>query len=567
MGKFVKKLGCILMKKELDMGKEKFIKLLLTFSVPCVISLLVRALYNIVDQIFIGQSVGYLDNAATNVVYPFTVIALAVSLLIGDGTTALFSLSLGKKDNKTANKCVGNSIIISFLLGIIITLIGVIFKEGMLSLFGVTKNTYGYAKDYLNIILIGMPFYVVVNTLNSVIRADNSSKYAMFATLIGALLNIILDPIFIFVFNTGVKGAALATIISQIISCFFTLIYFKKTKIISLSKESMKFDLGITKKVASLGVSSFITQISIVIIAALANNLMVKYGIDSKFGANIPLSAFGIVMKVFGIVVSIFVGVSVGGQPIIGYNYGAGNIKRVKETHKLIILINIIVRLIATIIFEFFPQSIIKIFGSESALYNEYAVLCFRIYLGTILLCSVTKSTGIFLQSIGSSVKAMILSVARDVVFIGTAMIILASIYGVVGLLFSAIIADILTFILTIWFTLEFYHKAKERNAYSTSLESIGDGKTIINNHIVITISREYGSGGRYVGQLLAKKLGINFYDKELIKLIAKDTGFTENYIENNIESSTSLNSFYNNDDKMFASETKIVKNLAKKES
>ena len=360
------------MKKELDMGKEKISKLLLTFSVPCVISLLVGALYNIVDQIFIGQSVGYLDNAATNVVYPFTVIALAVSLLIGDGTTALFSLSLGKKDNKTANMCVGNSIIISFLLRIIITLIGVIFKEGMLSLFGVTKNTYGYAKDYLNIILIGMPFYVVVNTLNSVIRADNSPKYAMFATLIGALLNIILDPIFIFVFNTGVKGAALATIISQIISCFFTLIYFKKTKIISLSKESMKFDLGITKKVASLGISSFITQISIVIIAALANNLMVKYGIDSKFGADIPLSAFGIVMKVFGIVVSIFVGVSVGGQPIIGYNYGAGNIKRVKETHKLIILINIIVGLIATIIFEFFPQSIIKIFDSESALYNEY---------------------------------------------------------------------------------------------------------------------------------------------------------------------------------------------------
>ena len=372
MGKFVKKLGCILMKKELDMGKEKISKLLLTFSVSCVISLLVGALYNIVDQIFIGQSVGYLGNAATNVVYPFTVIALAVSLLIGDGTTALFSLSLGKKDNKTANKCVGNSIIISFLLGIIITLIGVIFKEGTLSLFGVTKNTYGYAKDYLNIILIGMPFYVVVNTLNRVIRADNSPKYAMFATLIGALLNIILDPIFIFVFNTGVKGAALATIISQIISCFFTLIYFKKTKIISLSKESMKFDLGITKKVASLSVSSFITQISIVIIAALANNLMVKYGIDSKFGADIPLSAFGIVMKVFGIVVSIFVGVSVGGQPIIGYNYGAGNIKRVKETHKLIILINIIVGLIATIIFEFFPQSIIKIFGSESALYNEY---------------------------------------------------------------------------------------------------------------------------------------------------------------------------------------------------
>ena len=372
MGKFVKKLGCILMKKELDMGKEKISKLLLTFSVSCVISLLVGALYNIVDQIFIGQSVGYLGNAATNVVYPFTVIALAVSLLIGDGTTALFSLSLGKKDNKTANKCVGNSIIISFLLGIIITLIGVIFKEGTLSLFGVTKNTYGYAKDYLNIILIGMPFYVVVNTLNRVIRADNSPKYAMFATLIGALLNIILDPIFIFVYNTGVKGAALATIISQIISCFFTLIYFKKTKIISLSKESMKFDLGITKKVASLGVSSFITQISIVIIAALANNLMVKYGIDSKFGADIPLSAFGIVMKVFGIVVSIFVGVSVGGQPIIGYNYGAGNIKRVKETHKLIILINIIVGLIATIIFEFFPQSIIKIFGSESALYNEY---------------------------------------------------------------------------------------------------------------------------------------------------------------------------------------------------
>lgn len=547
--------------KNLDFGKDSIGKLLLNFSIPCIISMLVGALYNIVDQIFIGHGVGYLGNAATNVVYPFTVIALSLALLIGDGASALFSLYLGKKDSKSANKGVGNAVILMVAVSIIVTILGFIFQEQILNIFGVTEGTYQYAKDYYIVILIGIPFYILTSGLNGIIRADGAPKYAMFATLIGAILNIILDPIAIFVFDMGVTGAAIATIVGQIISCLVTLFYFRRPKKFKINKDSLKLDRSICKKLCMLGVSSFITQISIVVVIAVANNMIVKFGPLSKFGADIPLSVVGIVMKVFAIVIAIVIGTSIGGQPIIGYNYGAGNESRVRKTFKLILITNVIVGIVAFIAFQFFPQVIINIFGSESALYNEYAVLCFRIYLSGIIFTCVTKCSSIYLQSIGKSVQSMVLSLLRDIVIFIPSLIVLAYFFGVVGMLWAALVADVVAFILAIVLLVIDNKKVYKKDVVDKEYEA---EINVLPENVVITIAREYGSGGRYVGNMVAKELNIKCYDKELIHLTAKESGLSEKFIAENEQTKNSYNLFYNNDDEIFITESKVIKEVAK---
>lgn len=445
--------------KKIDLGNENIPKLIKKFAIPCVISMIVAALYNIVDQIFIGWSeAGAFGNAATNIVYPFTVVSLAFALLVGDGVAALFNLSLGAKDKEKANKSIGNGLIMLIIISIVLTIIGLIFNKQILNIFGGNANEvecYNYAKDYLRIICYGLPFYIIGQGLNASIRSDGSPKYAMFATVIGAISNIILDPIFIFVFKMSVKGAAIATIIGQILTFLVSIYYLKKSKQFKITKESIKLDKGICKQSISLGLASLITQLAIVIIIAVANNLVGKYGYETlassgvAYGVVTPLAVIGICMKVFGIVVSIVIGVSLGGMPIIGYNMGAGNIKRVKETIKYILITNLIIGLIAFFIFELFPSFIINIFGSgNTPEYMEFANYCLRIFLGGIVLTCLIKSMSILLQSMGSSVKSTILSLARDVIFFVPAIILIASIYhSVVIMLWSAIIADILAFI------------------------------------------------------------------------------------------------------------------------
>ena len=425
-------------------------KLLLKFSIPCVLSMLVSALYNIVDQIFIGQSVGYLGNAATNVVYPFTVVALALALLVGDGSAAFLSLSLGSGDQETSHRCIGNGIVLSAVVGIVLMIIGLVFTDPILHLFGVTEACYAYAWDYMRIILLGIPFYIFTSGMNAAIRADGSPGYSMVATVLGAVINLILDPVSIFIFHMGVKGAAIATIIGQIASCIMTAAYFHKPKSFRFQKQSFRLHSRIARRICQLGVSSFITQIAIVVIISVANNMIVLQGPQSPYGADIPLSAVGIVMKVFGIVIAFSVGIAVGGQPVIGYNYGAGNFKRVFSVYRLVILANIAVGAISMLLFECCPQVIVHLFGSESDLYNEYANLCFRIYLGGILLCCIQKASSIFLQAIGKPVKATVLSLSRDVVFLVPGVVILSSLFGVTGMLWAAPVADVLSFLLTI---------------------------------------------------------------------------------------------------------------------
>lgn len=445
--------------EKLDLEKEKVSKLIKKFAIPCVISMVVAALYNIVDQIFIGWSeAGAFGNAATNIVYPFTVISLAFALLIGDGAAALFNLSLGAKDSDTANKSIGNGLIYLIIISIILTTIGLIFNKQILALFGGNPNEkecYQYAIDYLRIICYGLPFYIIGQGLNASIRSDGNPKYAMFATIIGAITNIILDPIFIFVLKIGVKGAAIATVIGQILTFIVSILYFKKSKLFKINKKYMKLKFSIFKKIISLGLASLITQLAIVIIIAVANNLVGKYGYltlsstGATYGVVTPLAVIGICMKVFGIVISIAIGVSLGGMPIIGFNKGAGNFERVTETIKYILLINFIIGFIAFIIFEFFPNIIINIFGNDnSAEYIEYSKYCLNIFLSGIIFTCLIKSTSILLQSMGSGLKSTILAISRDVIFFVPAIIIIANLsQSVVTMLWSALIADVLAFV------------------------------------------------------------------------------------------------------------------------
>lgn len=330
-----------------------------------------------------------------------------------------------------------------------------------------------------------------------------------------------------------------------------------------MTKDTLKLDKQICKKVCLLGISSFITQISIVIVIAVANNMIVKYGGLSKYGSDIPLSVVGIVMKVFAIVISLVIGTSIGGQPIIGFNYGAGKIDRVKQTFKLILLTNIIIGVIGFILFQFFPQNIINIFGSENALYNEYALLCFRIYLAGIIFTCITKCCSIYLQSVGQPVKSMTLSLARDIIIFIPTLIILAYYYGVVGMLWAALIADVISFILAI--IILNIGKTTKIKETKPKVQNIQTDIKFLPNDCVITIAREYGSGGRFVGELLAKELNVKFYDKELIRMASKESGLSEKYIKENDQVKNGFNNYYNNDDNIFIAESDVIKKISEK--
>ena len=428
------------------LAEERIGKLLLKFSIPCIMSLLVSSLYNIVDQIFIGRGVGYLGNGATNVVFPITIISLAIALMLGDGAAAYLSLCQGKKDVKSGNKSMGNVVLLLVALGFIMAVLFAVFKSQILMAFGATENNLPYANEYFDYIILGIPFFVVGNGLNSIIRADGSPKFAMITTLVGCIINVILDPIAIFGLHMGMKGAAIATIAGQIVTAICGIAYILfRAKTFKLTWKNMVPDMHVIGSFVPLGISSFLTQLSIVVIMGVMNNVLVKYGAMSKYGADIPLTVVGIVMKVFQIVVSVCIGIAAGSQPIVGYNYGAGEYRRVKELFTTIIKAEAIVGLASMVLFELFPLQITSIFGSEDGLYNEFAVLSFRIFLSMIILTCIQKSTSVFLQSLGKPVMAMGLSLLRDFVLSVPLAIFLPVFFGVEGALLSAPVADIVT--------------------------------------------------------------------------------------------------------------------------
>ena len=500
------------MKKEENiLGYENIKTLMKKFSIPCIISLVVNALYNIVDQIYIGWGVGYLGNGATNIIFPITVVALAFALMLGDGASAYLSLKLGEKKKDEAKKGVCNGIISSVIVSLLLCIICLIFLPKLIYLFGCTKALKKFALEYGYVIALGLPFVMIGTTLNSIIRADGSPKYAMTSMVTGAILNIILDPIFIFVFHMQVKGAAIATVISQIVTFIMNIAYLRKFKSITLTKKDYKFNLNITKNIAMLGISSFITQMSIVIVIAVQNNMLAKYGVYSKYGTEIPITVIGIVMKINQILNSIIIGIAAGSQPIIGYNYGASNYKRVKETLKYVIKVSLFVGLVAFVLFQTIPEPLISIFGSGNDLYNEFACLTFRIMLLLTICNSVQIVSGIFFQAIGKSGKSAFLSLSRQILFLIPAMIIMSSIIGVKGVLYAGPIADGLAFIISVILLITENKNLNKKEVNITALSEDIKESNILKNKIIITIAREYGSGGRYVGRLVAQKLGIKF--------------------------------------------------------
>jgi len=426
------------------LGVEKPGKLLLRFSVPCIFSLIISCLYNIVDQIFVGNGVGYLGNAATGVIFPITVIGWGVSLFFGDGAAASLSMALGQKKTENIHRTVGNSILCSFLGGAVIVLISYLWGDGLLRLIGATDANLSLAHDYGFIIYAMMPLALVQNTLASVIRADGSPGYAMGAMLVGAVLNIIGDPVAIFVLGLGIRGAAWATILGQFVSFCICAVYLTRSKTFRVSLSSFCPDLALLKRVMALGTSSFLTQLSIVVITIVNNILLVKYGALSPYGEDIPLAAFVVIMKLFQIVLNIAIGIAAGAQPIVGYNYGAKKYSRVQELLKLIIKWTAVICLVCTVLFELFPVLFIRMFGADGVdpvLYTEFAVGCLRIYLSLILFTCIQKVCAIFLQSIGHAKAAAPLSVLRDLLLIVFSVIV-PVFSGVTGIFWGAPIAD-----------------------------------------------------------------------------------------------------------------------------
>lgn len=429
------------------LAEENISTLMLKFSVPCIMSLMVSSLYNIVDQIFIGRGVGYLGNGATNVVFPITIIALALALLIGDACAAFLSLSLGKGDLESAHKSVGSAIVLSIGVSLLLVALFLVGQETILQAFGATENNIEYAREYFFIIVLGIPFYVFTNAMNSIIRADGSPAFAMISTLVGCIINVIFDPITIFVLHWGMRGAAIATIAGQIVTAVLAAGYMFHTKSFQLKKSSFAPNAKLVRAYLPLGISSFLTQISIVVIMGVMNNTLVHYGAQSAYGADIPMTVVGIVMKVFQIVIALVIGIAAGSQPIVGYNYGAGHKHRVKEIYRTMFKAELVVGVLSMAAFELFPRQIIGIFGSESELYNQFAVLAFRIYLGTIILCCVQKSTSVFLQALGCPILSLSLSLLRDFIVSVPTILILPLFGGVEAVLWSAPIADVISIV------------------------------------------------------------------------------------------------------------------------
>ena len=556
------------------LGKEKISKLIKKFSIPCIISLLVNSLYNIVDQIFIGQGVGYLGNGATNVVFPLVMIGLAFSLMFGDGASAYLSLKLGEKKKDEAKIGIGNGVTLCVITSVIFCAITLIFLPVFLKIFGCTDNLKDYAMTYGRIIAIGFPFSMIGTTLNSIIRADGSPKYSMFSMVAGAVLNTILDPIFIFVLHKGVEGAAIATVISQILTFILNVAYVKRFKSIKLTKESLKLKSNVCKKIATLGISSFITQMSIVCVMTAENNLLGKAGAESKFGAEIPITVLGIVMKISQILNSIIIGIAAGSQPIFGYNYGAKKYDRVKQALKIVLGSSLVISTIAFILFQTIPDKLIAIFGSGDENYMEFACLAFRTYLFLCIFNGIQIPSGIFFQAIGKSTKSAILSLSRQIVILIPSMIILSHIFGLMGVLYAGPVADGIAFILAaILLIREVKHLKANGTETKTEKEEINVTANL-ENQIIITLSREYGSGGRYIGKLVAEKLGIKLYDKEFVAKLAEETGLSSEYIENNEQKRGALetlnNGYYSglsNSDELFIKESELIKKVASENS
>ena len=448
-------------------------RLMRRYAVPCVISLLVGALYNIVDQIFIANAsyLGSCGNAANTVVFPLTVVALAIAVMIGDGCCAFVSISLGCGRREDAHRAVGNAVALCLGSSLVLTALYLIFRDPILALFGGTVNpeTYAFAKEYFLYITLGIPFYMFGQAMNPIIRSDGSPRFAMAATVSGAAANLILDPLFLFVFRWGMMGAAVATVIGQVLTAGLSLWRLLRMRNVTLAKASFRLRFPVIRRFLALGLTSLLSQVSLVLSMAAVQNMCMKYGArDPIFGqteyAQIPLAVLGIVMKFFQVAISVAIGTAAGCIPIAGYNIGAGRNDRAKALFTRLLWAELAVGAIALIIAEGFPLSIARLFGAagESVYYAEFTVKCFRTYLCLLPLATLNKGCFIYLQALGKATASTAVSLTREILFGVFLPILLPRLWGLDGLLWSFPAADLLTFFLTLVFLRQTYRQLSD---------------------------------------------------------------------------------------------------------
>ena len=439
------------------LGKEKVGKLLLKFALPCIFSLIISCLYNIVDQIFVGHSVGFVGNAATGIVFPITVVGWGLSLFFGDGAAAWLSVSLGKGEKDTIHRGVGNAILSTFISGCALILVAYLWGDKLLVLLGAySQETLQLAHDYGVIIYAMIPLALVQNCLAAIIRADGSPRYAMVSMIVGAVLNIVGDAVLIFGFDLGIQGAAYATIFGQFVSFVICVAYLTRSKNFKIKWASFVPDFKILGRIMALGMSSFLTQLCIVATTVVNNILFAQYGMQSNFGDQIPLAAFVVIMKLFQIVLNVAIGIAAGALPIVGYNFGAKQYGRVKQLLKLILFWTAVITLAFTALFEAIPKLLIQMFGAASndaqgldpALYMEFAIPCLRIYLMFIVFTCLQKVCAIFMQSVNMAKVATPLSFLRDILLIVLAIVVPLGM-GLWGVVWAAPIADAIAIVAT----------------------------------------------------------------------------------------------------------------------
>ncbi len=435
---------------ENPLGTQPIGKLLRSFAIPSCVSMIVNALYNIVDQIFIGQGVGYLGNGATNVILPLTVLAIGVSLLFGDGCAAFYSMQLGRGKREDAANGVGNAVLCSVIAGLVIGIVCSIFLKPICYLTGATDVIMPYALDYGRIIVMGLPIVTFEAGMSSIIRADGSPKYSMAGLLAGCVINIVLDYVFVFPLQMGVRGAAIATVCGQVANAVIFFLYFFQFKQIRLTKNIFKIGGQYIRKICQLGISSFILQMSVVIIMIVTNKLLVFHGANSKYGAEIPLTALGVTMKINNILLAVMNGIGAGALPIIGYNYGAQKMDRVKKTIRMSVITAMICGAVATFFFQVFPEQIVSIFGTESDLYMEFSVKCLKLFLMLCVLDGLNNVIPTCFQAVGKPGYSVMASCMRQMVFNIPPAVIVPLFIGVTGVLWNGPIASVAAFVMNL---------------------------------------------------------------------------------------------------------------------
>lgn len=428
---------------ENPLGSEPVSTLLRRFAIPSVIAMLVSALYNMVDQLFIGHSIGVLGNAATNVAFPLSMVCTSIGLLCGIGGAANFNLCMGRKDPEHAKSYVGNAISMLAILGVILCVAVQLFLRPMMLLFGATPDVIDYACTYTRITSIGFPFLIVTIGGSNLIRADGSPKFSMLCNLVGAIVNTILDPLFIFVFHMGMAGAALATITGQILSFALVVFYLRGFKTLPLSLSDLKPNMACWARIAALGATPAFNQVAMMVVQIVMNNTLTYYGSNSVYGSDIPLACAGIISKVNMLFFSFVIGISQGLQPIVSFNFGAQKYDRVKDAYKKAVFAATAISIVAFLCFQFFPRQIIGIFGSGSEEYLHFAERYFRIFLFFTFLNGIQPVSSNFFTSIGAPKKGIFLSLTRQIIFLLPLLLIFPYLFGIDGVMYTAPIADL----------------------------------------------------------------------------------------------------------------------------